>query len=47
MRQRKAWRLIVVGILLIGGLAAIAGMMQNPAMIPHSATETSASEGRQ
>lgn len=31
MRLRKAWLLIIVGILLIGGLAAIAGMMQTPA----------------
>jgi hypothetical protein len=46
MRQRKAWLLITVGIILIGGLAAIAGMMRNPATIPHSATETSGSDGR-
>ena len=42
----RAWLLITVGIILIGGLAAIAGMMRNPATIPHSATETSGSEGR-
>ena len=40
------WTLIIVGLILVGGLAAIAGLMQNPANIPHSLAEKAESEGR-
>ena len=43
---KRMWSLVIVGLILVGGLLLISRMTDNPASLPHSATEQPVTDGR-